>query len=99
MSTEITSYKKIEKEEIINFSITKEDVLAGDETRQRLRNIYLTKAERLGNVYKGKVKMYIGLEDGSFIAVETTIWHVNDGFVSLKAGISVPVTAIKEIEF
>jgi hypothetical protein len=99
MNIEITNYTRIEKEELVNFKITKLDVLSGDEVRQRLRNIYLTKAELLGNVYKGKVKMYIGLEDGNYVAVETTIWHVNDGFVSLKAGVSVPVKAIIGIEF
>lgn len=99
MVAEVMNVRKVEKEELSSLKITTKDVLAGDEARQRLRSIYLTKAEKLGNSYKGKVKMYIGLEDGELISVETTIWHVDVDSISLKGGVHVPIKAIQEVEF
>lgn len=93
-----TAIKQIEKEELVGIQFIKEDVLT-DPVKIRLRNIYLTKAERLGNGYKGKVKMTIVGKTGDFYLVETTIWAANEDYISLKGGISVPTKAIISIEF
>jgi len=90
--------KEISKEQIQHIQFIREDVLK-DPAKVRLRNIYLTKAERLGNGYKGKVKMTMISLSGEHLCVETTIWAANEDYVSLKGGIFVPTKAILDIEF
>lgn len=90
--------KEIEKESLANIKFSKNDVLL-DEAKRRLRNIYLKKAELLGNSYKGKVKMVIQTEMEELVCVETTIWYVSDTYISVKGGINIPTKAICGIEF
>lgn len=90
--------KKVDRESLKNVKFSKDDVLL-DDIKKRLRSIYLKKAETLGNTYKGKVRMVIQTEDFDLIAVETTIWYVNESHISLKGGINVPTKSICEIQF
>ncbi|MEY3417554.1 MAG: hypothetical protein RL060_1666 [Bacteroidota bacterium] len=88
----------VQKEDLIDFKYAKKDVLV-DVAKQRLRSIYMKKAEMLGNSYKGKVKLTFVSEDEQFFAVETTIWAVNEEYISLKGGVNIPTKAVCEIEF
>lgn len=88
----------IQKETIPSVSFAKYDVLM-DPAKKRLRDIYLCKAERLGNGYRGKVKIVFETEEGYNMAVVTTIWAANREHICLKGGITIPVTSIVDIEF
>ena len=90
--------KIVQKEDLIGFKYAKKDVLV-DVTKQRLRSIYMKKAEMLGNSYKGKVKLTFVSEDEQYFAVETTIWAVNEEYISLKGGVNIPTKSVCEIEF
>jgi hypothetical protein len=93
-----SSLETIAKEKLSEIQFTKEDVLS-DPAKKRLRNIYLKKAELLGNGYKGKVKMFFKTLEGNVLCVETTIWAANEEYITLKGGINIPTKSILEIEF
>jgi hypothetical protein len=95
---EVQNIVILPKESLSEVRFTKEDVL-DSEAGKRLRNIYLKRAEMLGNTYKGKVKMYFKTADNEVKGVETTIWYVNENHISLKGGINIPTKAIVGIEF
>ena len=86
------------KESLGLIKFSKEDVL-DSEPRKRLRNFYLKKAELLGNTYKSKVKMYFKTSKDEIMAVETTVWFVNESHISLKGGINIPTKSIMGMEF
>jgi len=88
----------IEKEDLSSILFSKEDVLE-DPVKRRLRQIYLEKAERLGNAYHGKVKMTFVTEDKKLMKVHTTIWSADQQYITLKGGIHIPTIAIVEVEF
>ena len=88
----------VEKEELSSILFSKEDVLE-DPVKRRLRQIYLEKAERLGNAYHGKVKMTFVTEDKKLMKVHTTIWSADQQYITLKGGIHIPTIAIVEVEF
>jgi hypothetical protein len=88
----------VAKELLGEISFIKEDALA-DPAQKRLRDIYLKKAEMLGNGYKTKVKIVFRTEHNDLMAVETTIWSANEDYISLKGGISLPTKSIVDIEF
>ena len=89
---------EIEKEMISTISFTKEDVIE-DPVKRRLRQIYLERAERLGNAYHGKVKMIFKTEDGKLLKVHTTIWSADQHYITLKGGVHIPTLAIIDVEF
>ncbi len=89
----------VEKESLVDMKFTKEDVLSNDEVKRRLRGIYLTKAESLGNNFKEKVKLFFKTATNEICAVETTIWQANEEHVTLKGGINVPTKAVCAVEF
>lgn len=91
--------KIVEKESLVNIKFTKEDVLQNDDVKKRLRAIYLSKAETLGNNFKSKVKLFFKMANNEICAVETTIWQASDDYVTLKGGINIPTKAVCGIEF
>ena len=91
--------KIVEKESIATLKFAKEDVLQNDDVRKRLRAIYLSKAEAIGNNFKSKVKLFFRLADNEICAVETTIWQASDEYVTLKGGINIPTKAVCGIEY
>ncbi|WP_028980261.1 hypothetical protein [Sporocytophaga myxococcoides] len=93
-----SALETIAKEKLSEIHFTKDDVLS-DPAKKRLRNIYLKKAELLGNAYKGKVKMFFKTLEGNVLCVETTIWEANEEYITLKGGINIPTKSILEIEF
>ena len=93
-----TNAEIIPKEQLSDFKFADEDVLP-DASKRRIRDAWLKKAERLGNGYKGKVKMIFKSKLGKIYSVETTIWATMDDYVALKGGISIPIKAVLDIEF
>lgn len=95
---EPAAIKLIEKEELSGILFAQHDVI-DDPVKIRLRDIYLQKAEKLGNAYKGKVKMVFITADGQYVAVRTTIWAADHDHITLKGGIHIPTRAIIDVEF
>ena len=89
---------KIEKEDIPSLSFKKDEVLINQEQLTK-RKVNLAKAMTLGNGQKRKVKIFFMVENGDSKVVHTTIWAVGQEYVTLKAGVFIPVQAINEIEF
>ncbi|ABG60299.1 hypothetical protein [Cytophaga hutchinsonii] len=88
----------IEKEDLHSILFSNKDVI-DDPVKRRLRQIYLERAERLGNAYHGKVKMTFITEEGKLMMVNTTIWSADQQYITLKGGIHIPTVAIVEVEF
>lgn len=91
-------YKDVEKEMVSSFSFPKEDVLK-DQALRDLRSYNLRRASTLGNAYQRKVKILFKTVDNEVKRIDTTIWAVSEDFISLKAGVSVPIRAILHVEF
>jgi hypothetical protein len=98
MTTAISTAIYIEKENLREVGFWKEDVLT-DKVKMRLRDIYLKKAELLGNSYKGKVRIVFKSKSAQLYVVETTIWAASEEYISLKAGINIPTKSICAVEF
>ncbi len=58
----------------------------------------MSRAMTLGNAYKQKVIMFFR-DNESDKHVETTIWHVDKKYVSLKSGVTLPVHRIYKLQF
>lgn len=57
----------------------------------------LIEATRLGNSYKGKMR--IEFEDDECLkAVETTIWATGQKYICLKGGVWLPISRIRNIK-
>jgi hypothetical protein len=98
MKIQLKTVTVVAKELLGEVEFVKEDVLS-DPAQRRLRDIYLKKAEMLGNGYKAKVKLVFRTEKNDLLAVETTIWSANEEYISLKGGISIPTKSVVDIEF
>ncbi|MCJ8167600.1 hypothetical protein MKJ04_22345 [Pontibacter sp. E15-1] len=88
----------VEKEEIPSFHFTTDDVLSNPEARKK-RMWDLNRAASLGNVYHGKVEITFQTATGERKRVDTTVWAVDERFMTLKAGCSIPIPSIIGIEF
>ena len=88
----------VEKEEIPSFNFNKHDVLTDPEARKK-RMWDLNRATSLGNVYHGKVEITFQTAEGERKRVDTTVWAVDEKYMTLKAGCSIPITSIIGIEF
>ena len=88
----------IEKEIIPGLHFAESEVLTS-ESEIKKRREKLKRATMLGNAYKSKVKIFFKTKDQHVKKVETTTWAVGDEFISLKAGTSIPIHSILDIEF
>jgi hypothetical protein len=88
----------VEKELIPSLRFGKDDVLTDQEARTK-RMWDLNRASTLGNGYRGKVEITFQAEDAAQYRVDTTVWAVDDRYMTLKAGCSIPITSIIGIEF
>jgi hypothetical protein len=87
----------IEKEQIPNLNFSKKEVLATSEERtMRLNELF--RSQTLGNLHQSKVKLTFEADNEQLYQVETTIWAVGNSFVSLKAGINIPIHCILKVE-
>lgn len=84
---------KIEKEKISSLKL----IPAAIDNSKKWKTD-LDYAVRLGNEHKGKTSITFISSEGVF-QVETTIWSVTDKELSLKGGISIPLTSITDIHF
>lgn len=87
----------VPKELVKELKFSSNDVLNGEPARMRLRNLYLNKAQAMGNLYKHKVKLYFKTSEEQLMAVETTIWSADDDFISIK-GATIPTKSVWAIE-
>lgn len=83
----------INKEEIPQYSIIKAVV---DRTMEWTEK--LTYATRLGNEFKAKTTISFQTTDG-IKTVETTVWSATEKYISLKGGITIPLTSITDLQF
>jgi hypothetical protein len=86
------------KEHLGMFKFSPSEVLKGD-WEKVYRSFSLQRAEKLGNSFKGKVKIFFRTHDNETKVVNTTVWAATDDYVSIKGGMSIPVKAILGIEF
>ncbi|OKL39417.1 hypothetical protein [Pontibacter flavimaris] len=98
METYVNTIPMLEKEQIPSLRFGRNDVLTDPENRKK-RMWDLNRATSLGNVYRGKVEITFQTDDGELHRVDTTVWAVDDRFMTLKAGCAIPVTSIVGIEF
>ena len=87
----------VPKESIGQYKFNREEVMEALEDRKD-RAFRLIRALKLGNAYHGKVKITFQTRSG-VKSVETTVWAVGDRYVSLKAGIHIPISSILEVAF
>jgi len=57
----------------------------------------LVEATRLGNSYKGKMRIEFEDDEGPK-AVETTIWATGQKYICLKGGIWLPISRIRNVK-
>lgn len=98
METYVNTIPMMEKEQIPSLRFGHDDVLTDPEARKK-RMWDLNRATALGNVYRGKVEITFQTADGAQRRVDTTVWAVDERFMTLKAGCAIPVTSIIGIEF
>jgi hypothetical protein len=89
---------KIPKEQVKDLSFAHQEVLT-QENERKLRNFYLEKAAKLGNLHKQKVEIEFYDAQGQSYWVNTTVWSVGEDFVTLKGGTTLPIKAIAQINF
>ena len=73
----------------------KKEVIPSKDKKVR-RQIKLENAMRLGNIEHYKVKIVFEDSEGLKL-VNTTIWAVSEKNISLKAGVTLPINRIHEI--
>jgi hypothetical protein len=88
----------IPKEQVNLFRFAPTEVLKGD-WEKVYRLFSLRRAERLGNSFKGKVRIFFRTHDNETKVVDTTVWATTDDYVSLKGGVSIPIRSILGVEF
>ncbi|MFT2009077.1 hypothetical protein ACMA1I_10415 [Pontibacter sp. 13R65] len=98
MQTLVNFIPLVEKEQIPSYHFDQNDVLTDKEAKKR-RMWDLNRASWLGNAYHGKVEITFKTADGEVKRVDTTVWAVDDRFISFKAGCAIPTSAIISIEF
>jgi len=86
----------VEKEQIAGkLEFPKHDVLSESNARLE-RETALQRATKLGNNYKGKIRLIFSTLSGDHV-VETTVWASTEKNVQLKGGVLIPIHAIKEV--
>lgn len=94
----MNSAQIIQKEQLGQYRFSATEVLRGD-WEKVYRLFSLRRAERLGNNFKGKVKITFRTFTNEIKTIDTTVWSATDEFVSVKGGMSIPVRAIMSVEF
>ncbi len=83
----------VNKEVIPNLKFKK---LMEDDQNPELKR-KLIEATRLGNSYKGKMRIEFEDDEG-LKAVETTIWATGQKYICLKGGVWLPISRIRSIK-
>ena len=98
MIADIQTVETVAKETIPTLHFPHEDVLATAEERKRRRH----DAERactLGNAYHNKVDIYFRTDDGAMKRVPAAVWATHEQYLTLKAGVTLPLHAVLEFDF
>jgi hypothetical protein len=93
-----TEEELIQKEEVGTLRFSADDVLT-EVADRRVRAHNIERACTLGNAHHGKVVMHFRTADGHLYRLETTVWACDDRYITLKAGATLPVRSVTEIEF
>ncbi|KUG07609.1 hypothetical protein [Solirubrum puertoriconensis] len=92
------SAETVAKETIPTLRFPHEDVLP-TAAEQKVRRFDAERACALGNNYHGKLDIYFQTDDGNVKRVQTTVWAVHESYITLKAGITIPLNAIIGFDF
>jgi hypothetical protein len=95
MTKTASTVNTVEKEAIEKLHFPAQDVLLLREQVEERRS-EIEKAMRLGNMFKGKVKIVFEDSEGLKM-VEATIWSLADKNVVLKNGILLPIHRVHSI--
>lgn len=87
----------INKEMVDVLKFPNEEVLMDDKLIIK-RKYDIMYASILGNKFKHKSKIYFK-DSESNKCIETTIWHADENFISLKSGKVIPVNRITKIKY
>ncbi|MCB0409276.1 MAG: hypothetical protein KDD29_03595 [Flavobacteriales bacterium] len=87
----------VAKEDISQLTFPKEEVLSTKEEQKELKD-KIERGLKLGNAFKGKVKILFEDSEG-LKTVETTIWGVTDKNILLKQTTILPIRRIHDIKF
>jgi len=88
----------VEKEQIPSLRFSQEDVLTDTAALER-RRVDAERATRLGNNYQGKLDIFFQTADGQPKRVQTTVWGAHPEYLTLKAGIMLPLHAVLGFDF
>jgi hypothetical protein len=88
----------VDKEQIPLLRFSPEDVLTDKAALER-RRVDAERATRLGNTYQGKLDIFFQTADGQPKRVQTTVWGAHPEYLSLKAGITLPLRAVLGFDF
>ena len=80
------------------FRFKHEEVLDNAEAQKR-RMWDLNRASMLGNGYRGKVEITFRTAEGELRRVDTTVWAVDEKYMTLKGGCFIPISCIVGVEF
>ena len=88
----------VEKEMIPYLHFSRHDALESTEA-QKKRMWNLHRATILGNGYRGKVEITFKTAEGELKRVDTTVWAVDDKYMTLKGGCCIPTSSVVRVEF
>ncbi|WP_299824215.1 hypothetical protein [uncultured Pontibacter sp.] len=98
MKATVDRIPMVEKEMIPFFHFSQTDVL--ENTADKIKRMWdLNRASMLGNGYRGKVEITFVTAEGELKRVDTTVWAVDDKYITLKAGCFIPISSIVGVEF
>lgn len=98
MLAAIQPAETVAKEMIPTLRFPQEDVLATPELR-RLRRFDADRACALGNNDHGKLDIYFKTADNELKRVQTTVWAAHETYLTLKAGMTIPLSAVVGFDF
>lgn len=90
-------FETIEKEQIALLLFSKKEVIS-DPILQKDRYSKLMRSQTLGNLLQTKVYLTFETADEHVYQTYTTVWAVGNDYVTLKGGLTIPVTSIIEID-
>ncbi|MBJ6145923.1 hypothetical protein [Hymenobacter sp. BT559] len=88
----------VDKESIPTLRFSQEDVLTDQAALER-RSADAERASRLGNAYHGKLDIFFQTADGQPKRVQTAVWGAHPEYLTLKAGIMLPLRAVLGFDF
>lgn len=95
MNNTVSTLSTVEKEAIEKLNFPAQDVLLLREQMEERRS-EIEKAMRLGNMFKGRVKIVFEDSEGLKM-VETSIWGLSYKNVVLKNGILLPIHRVHSV--